>query len=469
MRDGLPNVFPPQTPQQYRTPRPYDTISTTAIDPDIKFPAIHNWTLSFQRELWGGNVVEVNYIGKKATNLFGAYNVNQADIYGSIPGISETFLEAFNSIRASSTYNSPLINYLFTGSTTNNGGTARFRALSTTNINQGSVALLAIAASQKTCAAADVTAGICTNAQIGQRILGLTGNDTFFQPFSQFTGGFNVIDSNDYSFYNGLEISLKRRMRNGISFNLGYTWAMSKDTRSFDPVFTTVGTGSGQTAGNTPLDNYDRAANYAWSDFDRRHSLLGTYVVELPFGSDKKFRTGNSVVNYIIGGWQVAGTVRVTSGRPFTIYAGVSTVSNVRQSYANCDGCPRDMGEVHQADYNAPGAGLRNWWFTDEERNRFSQPDPGEVGGTGRNYFIGAGYAETDMSLLRKFKIRENMSFDIRVDAKNLTNTPNFFFPSTVLPANFDVDGFGTSLFGRINADVTNNARRIQLSGRFSF
>lgn len=470
LRNGLPNVFPPLTPEQYRTPDAFQTISTTAIDPDIKFPAIHNWTLSFQRELWGGNVVEVNYIGKKATNLFGAYNVNQADIFGSVAGINENFLQAFNSIRGDSTYNSPLINYLFTGNVANNAGTARFRSLNSTNITQGSVALVALATSQKTCVTADVTAGVCTNAQLGQRILELTGNRSFFQPFSQFTGGFNVIDSNDYSFYNGLEISVKRRMRQGVSFNVGYTWAVSKDTRSFDPVFTTVAGGSGQAAGNTPLDNFDRSANYSWSDFDRRHSLLGTYVVELPFGSGKKFRAGNSVLNYLISGWQIAGTLRVTSGRPFTVYAGVNTFSSVRQSYASCDGCPRDMGAVVQGNFeNTANPNTRNWWFTPDERNRFSQPDPGEVGDTGRNYFIGPSYRETDMSVSRKFKIRENMSFDIRVDAKNLTNTPNFFFPSTVLPANFDTAGFGSSLFGRINADVTNNARRIQLSGRFNF
>ena len=128
------------------------------------------------------------------------------------------------------------------------------------------------------------------------------------------------------------------------------------------------------------------------------------------------------------------------------------------------------MGAVVQGNFeNTANPNTRNWWFTPDERNRFSQPDPGEVGDTGRNYFIGPSYRETDMSVSRKFKIRENMSFDIRVDAKNLTNTPNFFFPSTVLPANFDTAGFGSSLFGRINADVTNNARRIQLSGRFNF
>jgi hypothetical protein len=470
LRNGLPSVAPSQTPTQLRTPTSFSTSATTVIDPDLKFPAIHNWTLSFQREIWGGNVVEVNYIGKKATNLFGAYNVNQVDIDGTLPGTGETFLQAFNSIRGSSSYNSPLINLLFTGSTANNAGTTRFRALSGTDITQGSVATLARLMSQQTCTSAFITAGLCTQAQSGQRVLDLRGFGSFFQPFGQFTGGVNVVDSNDFSFYNGLEVTFKRRMRQGVSFNIGYTWALSKDTRSFDPVFTTVATGSGQSAGNTPLNNFDRRASYAWSDFDRRHSLLGTYVVELPFGKGKKFDVDNSVLNYVISGWQVAGTVRITSGRPFTVFSALNTVSNTSVSYANCSSCPRDLGGLVQGNFeNTNNPNLRNWWFTPEERALFSNPLPGEVGNTGRNYFIGPSYREADISVLRNFRITERVSFDARVDARNFTNTPNFNLPSAVLPAGLDQSGFGTSIFGRINADVVNNARRVQISGRLNF
>ena len=91
------------------------------------------------------------------------------------------------------------------------------------------------------------------------------------QPFSQFTGGLFVTDSNDRSMYHGVEAIFKRRMNKGLSFQLAYTWAVSKDSRSFDPVFTTVATGTSQTAANTPFDNLNQDLNYSWSDFDRRH------------------------------------------------------------------------------------------------------------------------------------------------------------------------------------------------------
>ena len=469
LRDGLPSTDPTLSPAELRTPPAFGTGSIAVIDPDIKYPSIHNWTLSFQRELFAGNVFEFNYIGKKATNLPGGYNSNAVDIHNSLPGTGETFLQAFNAIAADPNYSSPLVNLLWTGDPNNTAGTNRLRSLYSTTLAVGNVATAALGMSQRLCGTVERNNGLCTTAQIGQRLLGIHGFDTFFQPFSQFTGGLFVLDSNDYSFYNGVEFIMKRRLRNGISYNIGYTWSVSKDTRSFDPVFTAVSTGSAQSAGNTPLDNSDRSANYAWSDFDRRHSLLGTYLVELPFGSGKPFRSGNSVLDYAISGWQLAGTVRLSSGRPFTAYSGTFTVNDTRQSYANCDGCPRDLGSLTQGDYNDPGSGLRNWWFDDAARARFSQPAAGDPGNTGRNYFIGPSYFQTDISLIRKFRFTETLSFDIRVDARNLTNSPSFAAPSAVLPLAFGRDGYGSSIFGRINTDVTTAPRRIQFSGKLNF
>jgi hypothetical protein len=470
LRDGLPPIAPTASPSALRTPPPFSTASINVIDPDLKFPRIHSWTLSFQRELFKDNVLEINYIGKRAHNLFGAYNANQVRLNGTLPGVSGNFLSEFNAMRGSTSYNSPLINLLFTGDPNNNGGTARFRALNSTGITQGSAASLALAASQKVCVAADVTAGLCTNAQLGQRILDIRGFSSFFQPFSQYTGGLIVIDSNDFSFYNGLEFTFKRRIRNGLGFQFSYTRAVSKDTRSFDPVFTTISTVfTAQSAGSTPFDNNDRRLNYSWSDFDRRNVFVGTYVWELPFGRGKWIGGGiPRPLDWVVGGWQLAGAVRYMSGRPFTVYSGLFTVSQSVGSTANCNGCPRNLGSVVQGDFTTPAEGrLRNWFFDSNARSMFSQPGPGQQGNTPRNYFIGPSFFEMDASLAKKFRFTERISFDLRVDAKNVLNRPNFNIPSAVLPA--DITTLGNNIFGRINADVVNSARRIQLAGKINF
>ena len=447
-------LAPTTTPSSLRQPASFGTGSISVMDPDLQFPQVHEWSLSFQREI-RNNVVEVNYIGKHAVHLLGGYNVNQVNIFASVPGVTESnFLDAFNRIRASSSYNSPLINLIMTGNAANNGGTARFRALNTTQITQGSVAAAALTVSQRTCQAAEVTAGVCTNAQLNQRLLDLTGFPFLLQPYPQFTGGLNVFDSNDYSNYHGLQFIVKRRLTNGLTFQLGYTFSKSKDNRSWDPSLSTVSTGSVQAASSTPFDLRDRHLNYTWSDFDRRHVFQGTYVWEIPIGKERWLASGApKIVDYLIGGWQFSGTVLATSGRPFTVYSGINTVSNVVQSTADCSGCSRESGQL------VLESG-RNFWFDAPTRTLFTAPAPGSIGNTGRNFFLAPRYFQWDASLSKKFAITEKVSFDLRVDARNVLNNPSFDNPTAVITS---------SIFGRINDSVTNNARRIQLSGKISF
>ncbi len=447
-------LAPSSTPDALRQPVAFGTSSINVVDPELQFPQIHSWLVSFQREISRNNVVEINYVGKHGVHLLGGYNANQVNINAKVAGQSESFLDAFNNIRANSSNNSPLINLIFSGDAANNAGTARFRASNTNNINLGNVGAAAVVASQKTCVAADVTAGICTSAQIGQRLFNLYGFSSLLQPYSQFTGGLNVFDSNDYSWYHGLEIIFKRRVSAGLNFQIAYTLSRSMDNRSWDPSLSTISTGAVQSASSTPFNNNDRNLNYAWSDFDRRHVLQGTYRYELPFGKGRTFGSGISKgLDYVIGGWQLSGNLLVSSGRPFTVYSGLTTFSNVVNSTADCNGCDRDTGTL------VVESG-RNFWFDADARAKFSAPAPGSIGNTGRNFFLQPGYFQTDVSLSKQFRITERVNFDFRVDAKNLTNTPSFSAPTATLTSN---------IFGRINDSVDSAARRVQFSGKINF
>jgi hypothetical protein len=430
-------LAPASTPTALRQPTAITNNSLGIIDPDLQFPQIHEWSLSFERELWKGNVIEVNYIGKHAVHLLGGYDSNQVNIFAGLPGISETFLDAFNSIKASSTFNSPLINRLFTGSPTNNAGTATFRSIASASIANGSVATAGQTVSQRLCLASDVTSGFCAAGTAGntQLISQTIGNPFLFQAYPQFTGAMNVFDSNDFSNYKALEVIFRRRMMSGLSYQVSYTRSLSKDNRSWDPSLSTVSRGSVQSASSTPFDINNRQLNYTWSDFDRRHVLQATWVYDLPFGKGHRWLKDNSVVDHIVGGWQISGAFISASGRPFTVYSGINTFSNVVQSTANCNGCSRSLG-------------------------KFSQPAPGQQGNTSRNYFIAPVYNQLDLSILKKFRITERVSFDLRADIRNLTNHPSFDNPTAV---------FTSSLFGRINDTVTNTARRIQFVGKLYF
>jgi len=453
-------LAPTNTPTALRQPPPFGTGSLSVLDPDLQFPQIHEWSISFQREI-RNNVVEVNYIGKHGVHLLGGYNVNQVNIFARVPGVNQSFAEAFDAIRndirtngSTATVFPALINLLFTGDPTKTAGTTTFRNLVTTNtISLGNVATAALLTSQQLCQTADVNAGICT--QTGGQLIGRTVNNPFlFQPFPQFSGGLNVFDSSDYSRYDGLQFIFKRRISAGLGFQFGYTLSKSKDNRSWDPSLSTVSTGSVQSASSTPFDLRDRHLNYTWSDFDRRHVFQGTYTYELPFGKGKKYLSGMpAILDHVIGGWQMAGTVLWATGRPFTVYSGINTISNVVQSTADCNGCTRNSGSL------VLETG-RNFWFDATTRSKFSQPVTGSIGNTGRNFFLAPNYFQWDSSLSKRFRITERVGFDLRLDARNVLNNPSFDNPTAV---------FTSTIFGRINDSVTNNARRIQVSGKLSF
>lgn len=453
LRNGLPSLVPVQTPEQLRQPPAFSTSSITLVDPETVYPEVHQWFAGVQREVFSNTMLEVNYIGRKGAHLFGGYDSNQVNIFAKDTRCSKNFLDTFNAIRAGST-NECLTNLLFTGDPANASGTATFRSigsiattLAAPNSSNprlstgGSVATAALVVSQRTSGGA-------------QMIATTINNPFFFQRFPQFTGALNVLDSNDNSRYNGLEFILRRRMAAGIAYQVSYTLSQSKDTRSFDPTFTTVSRSNNQSASSTPFDINDRDLNYAWSDFDRRHVLQATYTVELPVGRGKWLGSDMpKALDFVIGGWQIAGTYFWGSGRPFTVYSGLNTFGNVNQSFANCDGCSRDMGGLVE----------RNgtwYWFTEADEGKFTQPAPGELGNTGRNYFIAPRTFSTDASLSKKFRFTERFSFDLRVDAKNLTNNASFGLPTATA---------NSSVFGRIRTSVTSAARRIQISGKFNF
>ena len=117
---------------------------------------------------------------------------------------------------------------------------------------------------------ASLAAQYAARVQSGVQLTQLAGlGPYFFYRFPQFLGSIFEIDSEDYSRYHAMELKLERRFANGYSYLVGYTLSRSKDTRSFDPAFTVVSTGSVQSASSTPFNIKNRDLNYALSDFDR--------------------------------------------------------------------------------------------------------------------------------------------------------------------------------------------------------
>ncbi len=433
---GLPSLTPTRTPQDLAQPVPFSLASNTVVDPNLETPQTHMWSFGIQRQVADRTVVEVNYIGRRAHNLLGGYNVNQAEIR------SNGFLDAFRT--ASGGGESQLLDRLFSADGRRNAGesgAAFLRRQFAPDLRINNVAGVANALAQRT--------------QSGTNLSNASGlGPYFFYPYPQFSGGLSVIDSNDFSTFHSLQIGIDRRFKSGANIQAYYTWSKAMDTRSYDPTFTLAGGGATQTAANTPHDINNRKLNYAISDFDRTHQLQMIGTQELPFGRGKRFASSaNPVVDRLIGGWNLSGLFRVTSGRPFSVFSGSSTFNSFVGSFANCNGCTRADGQTRQED------GLV-WYFNPSERGKFTAPGIGEYGNTGRNFFRGDGVYNLDFSLAKKTSLTERFSLELRVDFVNFTNSPSFGFPTTTITS---------ALFGRIRDSVISTSRQTMLGAKINF
>jgi hypothetical protein len=430
---------PTANPRELATPAPFGAAGVTVVDPNLKIPTTHQWSFSLQREVFRNTVIEASYIGRRGYNLFGAYNANQSDIFAN------GFLAGFNEINAGG--QSAVINRALAGDSRIQAGetaSSMIRRLFPGDLRTGNVAGLA--------------SGLATRIQNGRSVTAISGaGPFFFNPFPQF-GSVVTIDSNDFSTYHALELTFERRLSKGFYLNANYTWSKSLDTRSFDPVFTTAASGAAQSASSTPFDIRNRRGNYGISDFNRTHVYKTTWSYELPFGRGARFLSAaNGVVDRLLGGWRASGILTIASGRPFTVFSGVNTVSNAVQSTAVCTGCTADMGRA----FTDPGQGFV-FYFDQTERGRFKLDGgiAGQQGNTPRNFFTGDGQFNLDASLQKDVSLREGLKLEIRADATNLSNTPTFGFPTTTANA---------ATFGRIRNTVASSSRKIQLGARITF
>jgi hypothetical protein len=463
LRNGVPVLNSNDvTPLQFRQPGPFSTNALNVVDPDLRYPRTHQYSVSVQREIGWNTVLEINYIGRKGQRLFGGYDANQVDIRNN------GFLADFELLRT--TGNSPRINSLLAGDSrlalsggvreTGSAFLLRQTLAGPVRLANGTTTSNLVAAGSVAQAAFLIAQGVQGSFAPQPTINNLVANGFspfYFQPYPQFTGAVNVIDNNDRSRYNALEIQLSRRSSKGFAFQASYTLAKSEDTRSFDPALTLLTRGgTGQSAANTPFDIHNRGLNYARSDFDRRHALQGYALYELPFGKGRRWgKDWNRVADFFLGGFNIAGVLRWYSGRPFTVFSGSGTLSQVVFTPASCSDCAADMGQMTLENG-------QNVFLNAAQRAKFFVPAAGEPSNVGRNFFTGPKQINLDLTASKIFRFDETRNLELRIEAQNATNTPSFAVPDANLILT-------SGSFGQVLGSTISSSRKVQFAAKFSF
>lgn len=215
------------------------------------------------------------------------------------------------------------------------------------------------------------------------------------------------------SSYNAFQTSLRRRQRKGLTLLLSYTFSRSIDTASSTNNSTTG-------AQKFPQDIRDQRAERGLSDFHRKHQFSGSFNYELPFGRGRAYASeASGPLDALIGGWQLNGIVSLLSGRPFTPQFNAPDLSNQR---------PDVVGDPLA---NIP-AGL---FFNPAAFRRpvATAASPELFGNAGRNILIGPGFESLDLSMMKSFRLSENVRLQFRAESFNVLNHPNFQVPVFLL------------------------------------
>jgi hypothetical protein len=262
----------------------------------------------------------------------------------------------------------------------------------------------------------------------GQTIQGTRG------PFPAAFGGVSYQKTIGNSNYNALEITV-RHNAGPLELLAGYTYSKSIDQSS-----------SLAEAVNPVNPSLGRAP----SAFDMTHNFVASYRYAIPF-SRPRWQSA-------FGGWEISGITRFSTGFPVTLFNNDDTSL---------------LGTIPNG-INNNGVDTPNYTPGSLELNRnprngepafdtalFSFPALGRIGTAARRFFYGPGIANFDLALTKSVRFGEVRALQLRVEAFNVWNHPQFDGPAAVN------GNIGSSNFGQITSAAA--PRLIQLAMKFSF
>ena len=269
-------------------------------------------------------------------------------------------------------------------------------------------------------------------------------------PYPQFTSF--AVDSLPVanSIYHSLQIRAEKRLSQGIQFLVTYTFSKSIDDASVQGLTSWLG------GSNSLQDPNNRSLERSLSQFDATHVLNITYVWDLPIGRGKLVgRNWNPWMNAILGGWKTNAIWQFASGQPLGL--GLANGQNL-PTYGGQR--PDLLGTLKKA--SGGDAQFVTQYFANPQVA--VAPAPFALGTAPRTLpnLRGPGINVANLSLFKEFslgRIREGMRLEVRAEAFNAFNHPQFANPDTTVN-----DGSFGQIFNTASA-----AREVQMAMKLYF
>jgi len=265
----------------------------------------------------------------------------------------------------------------------------------------------------------------------------------------------NLAESN----YSSGAVEISKHSGKGITFDASYTYTrdLSNAGGATPNAFAVAG-------GTYLTDRFHPRLDYGNVIYDRRHRFLVTYLYDLPFGKGQHWLSTGSILDGVVGGWQLAGVTILQSGPFLTPYQASVDPANTNILTTVGQARPDQLQNV------SPYAAQRTTtqWLNP---NAFPYMNLQTAAGNGIGRFgnapvggvIGPGTANFSMSLMKNIAFTEKSRFQFGVEGANVFNHRNYE------PPNMQVD---SSAFGSITALQTAEGagpRSLELSGRITF
>ena len=244
--------------------------------------------------------------------------------------------------------------------------------------------------------------------------------------------------SNGNSTYNALWLTSNMASWHGLQFNASFTYSKSLDWTSQN--------GQGIVIENSLNPRADKGL----SDFNARQRFSMNFIYSMPFKG-----------NRLVEGWQVGSIIQDQTGNPVNILANASGLAN----FTGVSSIRPDLVGPIQLVKTINSNGTIQWFANSVcdpfvaacSGQTFSIPDVAggasrafHFGNFGRNVIIGPGFNNVDFSLLKKTKITERFTNELRIEIFDLFNHPNFGQPGGG-SASQRTASVGSATFGQIS------------------
>ncbi len=409
--------------------------STYADQPNYAPARENEYDLTVQRALPGDTVLEIGYVQKNVTNIYGSFDLSTPPfmmVYGG-----QSFAQAFDNVRAA----------IMAGKTP--AAQPFFEAALAGNAMCAPTCTAAIASSQATSFTGMNWWGLWQNLSGN----GATSNFKFGQatPIAQFADYVEFAHAGVAN-YNGGFLSYRVRNWKGLTLDANFTYSHSLD----DVV------GCRQDCDNGSFNAYNLMYDYGNSTFDRKFVMTVFGMYRLPFGKGG----GNGVANYLIRDWAVTPMFTKFSGMPLRVYdGGAGEILTTKNTFTNTihTGVTGDAstGVGTGGDPANGGTGMNLFSDPNAVYNSFRPFQLAyDTRTSGGGQLRGQPRWNMDFGIQRKFRVTERFSTTFQANAYNVFNTVEFSDPSLSLQ--------NPAAFGVISSQA-NSSRQIELSLRVDF